>query len=126
MPVLWFEEYYQKESLQFDRWMPILAIFISIKSSMSLCTLLMNQSISFLPKVRDSAHIKQTLLSRGKDLCTCCVENKIDTAEPMVDLLIDLVKDGMTLPDTLLNKVTHLSLLSGPKIYCEACNERLQ
>ena len=68
---------------------------------------------------------KQCLI--GKDLCTCCVENKItDTAEPMVDLLIDLVKNGMTLPDRLLNKVTHLSLLSGPKIYCEACNERLQ
>jgi len=63
----------------------------------------------------------------GSDLCICCIENGItNTAEPMVDLLIGLVKDGMTLPEKLLDKVTHLVLLSGAKIYCETCNERLQ
>ena len=63
----------------------------------------------------------------GKDLCTCCIENSIiDTAKPMIELLIDLVKDGMELPDDLISNVTHLSLLSGAKVYCDVCNERLQ
>src|SRR5215510_15737265 len=46
------------------------------------------------PKMRASTPSptvpQRDLFFKNIDLCTCCVENKItDTAEPMVDLLID-------------------------------------
>jgi hypothetical protein len=63
----------------------------------------------------------------GEALCVGCVENKIiDTAEPMVEMLIDLVKDGMSCPPRLVHKINSLAILAGAKIYCEGCNERLK
>ena len=60
-------------------------------------------------------------------LCLNCVENQIlDTAEPMIDLLIDLVKDGMEIPPYVVKKISNLALLAGAKISCESCGESLK
>lgn len=44
--------------------------------------------------------------SEGNILCSDCVENQIlKTATPMIELLIDLVKDGMHVPQHLVKKI---------------------
>jgi hypothetical protein len=61
-----------------------------------------------------------------KNLCTDCVETKIiETAQPMVDLLLDLVRDGIELPERFVKKIGDLALLAGMLVYCEDCNKKI-
>ena len=101
---------------------------IPISKKCRLCRvkkLLPEFDLDYDTKDKHSNICKQSLT--GKDLCMDCIENGIiDTAIPMIDLLIDLVKDGVPIPERLANTITHLSILSGAKIYCESCNKRLK
>ncbi|MFY9795883.1 MAG: hypothetical protein WCC17_07895 [Candidatus Nitrosopolaris sp.] len=61
-----------------------------------------------------------------KITCQGCIDNKIiETAHPIIDLLLTLVEDGIELPERLVEKIGNLALLSGMTVYCDDCNKEM-
>jgi hypothetical protein len=80
--------------------------------------------------------IDERLNDRHENICKDCrmpVEvctNRLDfqvvqAMEPMIDLLLNLVRSGTPLPDNLMDKLVDLVHLAGLQCYCENCHQKI-
>jgi hypothetical protein len=87
-------------------------------------------------KLLNQFDIDERLNDRHDYICKNCrtpaevCVNRLDfqvvqAMEPMIDLLINLVRSGTPLPDSLMEKLVDIVHLAGLQCYCENCHQKI-